>query len=540
MDETTATSRPIPMDGRTPIDATPSPAATATTTMGTWCPTWRPTRCPGDALALGVVLLLVSSVLQRVVGFVREICFCRWLSPEELGQWDMAFGFLMLAGPLLVMSLPGTFARYLDRYQRAGQMRSFLRRTAGFCAVLSVPSLLAILAFRGWISYLVFGSRGHECLVVLLACGLLVIIAFNFLLSLVMALRSMKVMSVFNLANSVLFGVLGIGLLCCGQNTAGAMVAAYVASCLLCVLGVLPWLAGIWRGLPQDAAHMPHRELWSRMLPLAGWMMVVNLLWSLFDVVDRYMIIHLLPGSAGEALAEVGNYRSSRVLPLLLSSITAMIAAALLPHLSHDWEAGRRRQVSDRLNFFLKIWAILLTAAGAAVMFIAPELFRIGFQSKFPGGLLVLPWTLTYFTWFALSMFLQQYLWCAERAGASSIVALLGVLVNVALNLLLLPRMGLKGAVLATAAANGVALLLMVALSSRYGFRVHRGTLTALLLPGCIPLGPWVVLLMLAAVTAEIIVTDRYLTREEKQEIWSGLGPYLGKLRPRPRRAEAV
>ena len=123
------------------------------------------------------------------------------------------------------------------------------------------------------------------------------------------------------------------------------------------------------------------------MLPLAAWIMVINLLWNLFDVVDRYMIVHLMPGSAAEALAEVGNYRSSRVLPLLLSSITVMIAGALLPHLSHDWEAGRRQRVSDRLNLFLKIWAILLTAGAAAVLFVAPELFRVGFQSKFAGGL---------------------------------------------------------------------------------------------------------------------------------------------------------
>ncbi len=520
MDETTATSQPIPLDGQTPIDAAPS--------------------LHGDTLAVGVVLLLASNMLQRVVGFAREICVCRWLSPDELGQWDMAFGFFVLAGPLLVMSLPGTFGRYVDRYRQAGQLRSFLRRTAGFCATLSVPAVLAILAFRGWFSYLVFGSRDYDGLIVLLACGLPVIIAFNFLVCLITALRNMKVLSLFNLASSVFFGVLSVALLYCGENTAGAMVVAYAGSCLLCVLGTLPWLARMWRSFPRETVYMPHREIWSRMLPLAAWIMVINLLWNLFDVVDRYMMVHLMPGSAAEALAEVGNYRSSRVLPLLLSSITVMIAGALLPHLSHDWEAGRRQRVSERLNFFLKIWAILLTAGAAAVLFVAPELFRIGFQSKFAGGLSVLPWTLTYCTWFGLSMLLQTYLWCAERASTASVVALLGVVVNVALNLLWLPRMGLHGAVLATATANGVALLLMVALSNRYGFRVHRGTLTALLLPIGIPLGPWVVLMLMGTVVAETLVSDRYLTRDEKQEIWSGLGQYLAKLRLRSRRAESA
>jgi len=512
------------MDGQTPMAAAPS--------------------LHGDALALGVVLLLASSVLQRAVGFAREICFCRWLGAEQLGQWDMAFAFLMLAGPLLVMSLPGTFGRYVERYRKAGQLRSFLRRTAAFCAVLTVPSVLAIAAFRGWFSCLVFGNRDHKGMVVLLAFSLLFIIAFNFFLCLITALRNLKVVSLVELANSVFFGVLGITLLYFGQKKASAMVVAYAGSCLLCVLGAMAWLARTWRSFPHEPAYVPHRELWPRLLPLAAWIMIINLLWNLFDVVDRYMIVHLMPGTVGgvavDALAEVGNYRSSRVLPLLLSSITVMIAGALLPHLTHHWEAGRRQRVSDQLNLFLKIWAILLTAGAAAVLFIAPELFRIGFQNKFRDGLFVLPLTLTYCTWFGLSMLLQTYLWCAEKAGAASIAALAGVAVNVALNLIWLPRLGLEGAVRATTVANGVAMLLMLGLCSRYGFRVHRGTLVGLLLPISIPFGPWVVLLPLGAVVAGIIVSDHYLTRAEKKEVWIGLGRYLAKLRLPWRRAEAV
>ena len=165
MDETTAATHPIPMDGQTPIDAAPA-------------------LC-GDALAVGVVLLLASTVVQRAVGFARELCFCRWLNPEQLGQWDMAFGFLMMAGPLLVFALPGTFGRYVDRYRQAGQLRSFLGRTAAVCVALGVPSLLAIVACRGWFSALVFGSRDHEGLVVLLALGLVGVIAFNYFLALI-------------------------------------------------------------------------------------------------------------------------------------------------------------------------------------------------------------------------------------------------------------------------------------------------------------------------------------------------------------------
>jgi O-antigen/teichoic acid export membrane protein len=520
MDDTPPETHAIALDGQAPIEAAAG--------------------LRSDTLALGVVLLLASTVLQRAVGFAREICFCRWLSPEELGEWDMAFGFLMIAGPLLVMSLPGTFGRYLERYRQAGQLRSFFARTAGFCTLLAAPLLVAIVAFRGVVSYLVFGSRDHEGMVLLMAISLVFIIGFNYMVCVFTSLRNMKVVSLVELGNSVFFGAIGIALLCSGQATAGAMIVAYGVSCLLCVAGSGAWLARGWRSFPQKAIRTPQRELWLQLLPLAAWILLNNMLWNLFDVVDRYMIVHLLPGTPAEALAEVGNYRSSRVLPLLLSSITMMIAGALLPHLSHDWEAGRRKHVSDRLNMFLKVWSVLLTVGAAVVLFAGPVLFHVGFQSKFAGGLQVLPLTLTYCTWFGLCMLLQTYLWCAEKAYVASIVAALGVLTNVGLNLVLLPRMGLQGAVLATATANGTALLLMGLLCRRYGFGMHRGTIVGLLLPISIPFGPWVVLPVLVAVIVLAILTDSFLSREEKHEIITGAEQYLGKFRPRSRRAEVA
>jgi PST family polysaccharide transporter len=72
-------------------------------------------RLAPDSLATSMVVLLVVSVVQRSVGFGRGMLYMRWLSPEELGQWDMAYSFLLLAAPLIVLGLPGSFGRYLER-----------------------------------------------------------------------------------------------------------------------------------------------------------------------------------------------------------------------------------------------------------------------------------------------------------------------------------------------------------------------------------------------------------------------------------------
>src|SRR5690349_2135694 len=71
-----------------------------------------------DTLAQSVVALLVLAVLQRAIGFVRGVLVCRWLSPDELGEWDLAFSFLTLAAPLAVLGLPGSFGRYVEHFRQ--------------------------------------------------------------------------------------------------------------------------------------------------------------------------------------------------------------------------------------------------------------------------------------------------------------------------------------------------------------------------------------------------------------------------------------
>ena len=66
----------------------------------------RPGLWRGDTLAQSVVALLVLAVAQRVIGFGRSVLVCRWLTPAELGEWDLANRFFVLAAPLVVLGLP--------------------------------------------------------------------------------------------------------------------------------------------------------------------------------------------------------------------------------------------------------------------------------------------------------------------------------------------------------------------------------------------------------------------------------------------------
>lgn len=488
-----------------------------------------PAPMPTDTLVDSVLILLGLTVVQRLVGFVRAVLFCRWLDPEQLGLWDMAFSFLLLAAPLSVLALPGAFGRYLEHYRRRGELGLFLRRTALACGGLVLASFLGIVYARRWFSSLIFGTEDQASLVGLAAGCLVAVVVYYFLIELFTALRNIRLVSAMQLVSSLSFAGLGVGLLWGWQCTAESVLVAYGGSCLVaatlggCIVVHTLRVRGRHTERASDIHPTQHVKLFAKIIPFAGWILLASVLMNLFEVVDRYMIIHFSQVPATEALDVVGNYHSSRVVPMLLVSIAAMLSAMIVPHLSHDWEAGRREEVVARLRLFLKLFGFTLFAGAVAVLLFSPLLFQIAFHNKYPGGQNVLPWTLIYCTWFSLSIVVQVYLLCAEKARLSSVALGCGLLLNIPLNLVLLPRLGLEGAVLATAAANALALGLVCLFTRRLGFRLDNGARLVLVLPILLCLGPWVALFALVVIAADAVWGNRLLTPDEKKILAEGI-----------------
>ena len=486
-----------------------------------------------DTLASSVAILLILTVVQRGVGFLRGVFFCRWLDADQLGQWDMAFGFLMLAAPLAVLGLPGSFGRYVEHYRQRGQLKTFLKRTIGCTLVLTVLAMAAVGFGKQWFSQLVFGSPDHADLVMILAAGLGVVIISNGLQSLLTALRQVKVVSIMQFCNSLLFAVAGIGLLLFWRIGTTSIVVAFVGACVLTASASLVWLARIWNTLPSAGAVLGHGALWGKLVPFAFWLWLTNWLSNLFGIADRVMIIHYSGVSSILALGLVGQYHTARIFPMLFVGIAEMLGGVITPHLSNDWESGRKSRVAQRLKVMLKAFGLGFTAVAILVLIGSPILFDLAWQGRYDGGLAVLPWALACSIWTGLAFISYNYLWCAEKSRFVSLTLFVGLAANIGLNLLLLPKFGLLGAVLATAAARLVALAILWAITGKLGMKIDRGLLIVAALPLLLASGPWVALIGLIAVVAGNIPGTGCFTAAEKTEIADTVGKYWSKFRQR-------
>src|SRR5436305_9370821 len=120
---------------------------------------------PRDSFVASVTILLVASLIQRSIGFGRGLLFCRWLSEEELGKWELAYSFLLLAAPVIVLGLPGSFGRYLERYRQRGQLRTFLRRATIWSAMLTIAGCGLIIVEAPSFSKIIFDNWNQSTLI---------------------------------------------------------------------------------------------------------------------------------------------------------------------------------------------------------------------------------------------------------------------------------------------------------------------------------------------------------------------------------------
>jgi polysaccharide transporter, PST family len=459
-------------------------------------------RLQPDSLTTSIVVLLVVSIVQRSVGFGRGVLFVRWLAPEEIGYWDLAYSFLLLASPVIVLGIPGSFGRYLERYRQRQQLRTFLRRAAIWSATLATIAVISFFCASSQVSYFVFKRYDQVVLIRLMAVSLLAVMLHHFLEALFAGLRKFRIVSTMQFCQSLGFATISLCLLCWWQMSAASIVVAYGAACLLSAGGTLLWTARDIAEVAVPDDSVPHRDFWPPLVRFAIWIWFTNLLAQLFAVVDRYMLVHWSDLDTNTAMAQVGNYHSSRVVPILLVSLADLLAGVVMPYLSHDWERGLKREVSDRLNLVLKLTSLGMLAASVVVLWISPVLFRVAFRGRYDEGLAVLPWTLTYCVWYAMVIIAQTYIWCAERTKIGSLPLACGLVLNIGLNLVLLPIWGLLGAVVATTISTGVALAVLYWLNSREGFELQPGLLVFSIAPIALGGGIWAGTAALVALSA--------------------------------------
>lgn len=328
-------------------------------------------------------------------------------------------------------------------------------------------------------------------------------------------------------SSSIIFTVISVIVLLIWPDWR-SIVLAFGLSSLLALWPLWRLKPVISESCAGEATKLKPSDMWRRILPFAASVWTMNLLINLFEVVDRYTLLYLA-ATPEQGAALVGQFHSAKILPVLLTSLTSLVSAMLLPYLAKDWESGETHRVRTSLAFTTKtaLFAFFLISIGA--MIVAPWLFQYVLKNKYQEGLEAMPLALIYCCFSASSVLLQNYFWCAEKGRVVGLITASGLVANLLLNLWWVPIFGLMGAMAATA-ISGAAILLLTLLSLRIvNIRLGWSFYVIAMLPISLLLGPAVAMFGAAIVVVLTSRSQYIFTRDEKQLLDHSLLPVLSK-----------
>lgn len=487
----------------------------------------------GDSFSLSIILLIGVMLSQRGIGLIRNVLFCGMLTEDELGRWALANNYLGWAAPFFILGLPGSFGRLSEHFRHRGQLRTMLRRTAIVSAGLVGCAVTLHLVAPEWFASVIYNHAEQARIIPLIGLVLGAVIAMNFVVDFLTSVRLNRVVSYIYLVQSVGFALLSIVLLLATPYREESLLIGFGIAALLATLLGLFCVRRYWSELPKVTIAEPPLSMWKKIGSLALWIWCGNAVANLFDCIDQFLLKHYLALDPTVVDAMIGQLYASRVFPVLIVSVATLIAGCLLPYLIQDWESGRHADLQNRMNGIIKFCALGFTVIAAVTHIASPLLFTWLLRGRYDDGLSLMPWGFVQYSWFSLLAIATKYLICVDKARAGILPLICGLVSAVVLTVLLAPRWGLQGVVVATTAANGIALAALLGVAAVCGMRWQPSTLLAALLPLAMCLGGWAALGIITAIIVGGRERSWLVDLTELEHLQSGWSQLTAKMRCR-------
>jgi O-antigen/teichoic acid export membrane protein len=423
-------------------------------------------------LARGGALNLGGMLVTQAVGFLVFVVLGRGLGNEAVGLYSQAFAFLALLELVSLSGFRSGLTRFCAVHRAEGDeasLRGTIRLGLGLGALSSLLLGGLLFALAPWLAHSAFHDDGLEPLLRFVALALPPTVFMQGALSATQGWKTMRYYAGVGLVIVPILRVgLTLGLLAAGAGLKGAMVALLVAQMTGAVLAGLALRSLL--GRPRVAPRYRVRELFS--FSMVSWLASLastGLIWADTIILGLY-----------RSSAEVGRYQIISRLMLLAALAMSPINASFAPRIA-DLYQRRRDDALQRAYVAATGWILRLSLPAFVGLVVfsreLTDIFGKGFTVSTAVVVVLVGGKLADAATGPCGLMLNQ-----SGRVALNMIDNVGVLVvNVLLNLALIPRYGILGSAVAWAislTAVNVARLVQVRITMRmlpFGIGVAKG-----------------------------------------------------------------
>lgn len=385
----------------------------------------------------------ISTIVGRFLGFLLVPFYTHFISPADMGVYANIYAYLAFLNIVYIYGMDAAFMKYSSLAVPEQKKQTF--STAYLFVVLSTVALTALLlVLRAPFAQLMAVPGLYRKLVFYVIFILLFDTAALIPFANLRLERKAKKFAVIKLVNILLN--LGLNLLFFITFHLG-IEAIFVANLIASAVTFLALLPEIWPRLCFRIQGFQLRQMLRFGLPY----LPASLASMMVQVIDRPIVLALTDADT------LGLYQTGHKLGIFMMLVVSMFQYAWQPFfLNNAREKNAKEMFATIMTLFVLAASVLWVVVSLFIDDIASLEYAAGrtlIEGHFLPGLVVVPVILLAYLFNGIYVNLQAGIYIEEKTKYFPLVTGAGALVNVAANLLLIPRLGIMGAALAVLAS---------------------------------------------------------------------------------------
>jgi O-antigen/teichoic acid export membrane protein len=399
--------------------------------------------------------VIATNIAIMLLGIVQIPILTKGLGANLYGVWSLIDVTISLIVPFALISLNVAIVRFLAAEKNLDRVRDDFLSACSVVFITGVALSVLLFLLSDVIATSVFKDVNASYYIKLASVLILVNSLYPLSLAFFRMRRSMGLYSLL----TVIFNISQVALIftsiLLGYKLTGVVVAFIINGVVFTLINLIIILKRIGFKAPTFS-HMKTYLKWG--LPLAP---NAAILWVIHTS-DRYLVSYFLGVTAAgiySAAYAIGQYALFALAPL---------GIVLYPTIAKHYDEGNLNETRAYLKYSVKYLMMLAIPAAFGLSILAKPLLHILTTPQFMSGSSVVPFVAfgaVIFSFFQICVYVIHLVRKTEIN-----VRLLGIAaaLNIALNFLLIPKMGITGAAVATLIAYGVLGILTLIVTRRY------------------------------------------------------------------------
>jgi O-antigen/teichoic acid export membrane protein len=396
-----------------------------------------------------------ASIVLVIVNFIQLPILTKELGPTLYGVWSLINVAIYLLFPFALLSLSVAIIRFLAAEKDPGRIREDFFSAYFIVGAAGIVLSLLLFFLSNFLADTVLKDANLSSYIRLASVLIFLNAMYQILINFFRIKKRIGLFTTINLIFSASQVGLIILFLRLGYGLTGAITALVIVGVLFHLIMLSIILKQIGFRFPRFS-HMKEYLRWS--IPLTP----SDAIFWIIDTSDRYIVAFFLGVTAA------GIYNSAYSIGIYAAFALTPLGTVMFPNVAKTYAEGNREMTRNYLSYSIKYLMMITIPAAFGLSILAVPLLNIITTPEFVSGSIVVPFIAGGAIFRCLYQIHVTVMNLSGKNGFVLILLGLAAGLNVLLNIILIPRLGILGAGLSTLVAYFVLGVLTLATSRRY------------------------------------------------------------------------